>query len=143
MESYTKKQYKIKIGGREFPLAFPMKAYREMVNSIDGFDFSDINKMLSDPNKMMPMLFILAKYGAVLNGQKVDFDMDWMDLHTPVSTRKILAIQLAIMNTINEYMEMESEEDEDLDREVDLVLQEIQKKSKRISSPGEKSLPGD
>lgn len=143
MESYTKKQHKIKIGGREFLLAFPMKAYREMMNSIDGFDFSNINKMLSDPNKMMPMLYILAKYGALLNGDKLDFDLDWIEMHTQVSTRKILAIQLVIMNTINEHMEMEAEEDEDLNHEVDLVLQEIQKKSKTISSHGEKSQPGD
>ena len=143
MESYTKKQYKIKIDGREFPLAFPMKAYREMSNSIEGFDFGDVNKMVADPNKMMPALFILAKYGAILNGQKVDFDQDWIDLHTPVSTRKIIAIQLAIINTISENMDMESEEDEDLEREVDLVLQEIQKKSERINSPGGKSQPGD
>ena len=108
-----------------------------------GFDFGDVNKMVADPNKMMPALFILAKYGAILNGQKVDFDQDWIDLHTPVSTRKIIAIQLAIINTISENMDMESEEDEDLEREVDLVLQEIQKKSERINSPGGKSQPGD
>jgi len=142
MESYAKKQYKIKLDGREFPLAFPMKAYREIVNCIDGFDFGEVNKMMTDPNKMMQTFYILAKYGAIMNGQEVDFDQDWIDLHTPVGTRKILAIQLAIINTINANMEMESEEDEDLNREVDLVLQEIQKKSKVTSSHGEKSQPG-
>lgn len=142
MESFEKKQHTIKIGGRNFRLAFPMKAYREMLNSIDGFDFSDVNKMLADVNKMMPMLFILAKYGALINGEQVDFDLDWIEMHTPVSTKKIIAIQLSILNTINDYMEMESEQDEDLNREVDIVLQEIQKKSKRISSHGEKSQPG-
>ena len=138
MENYVKKQHRIKIGGRDFNLAFPMKAYMEMSNSIDGFDFSDINKMMADPNKMMPMLFILAKYGALLNGEKVDFDLDWMDMHTPVTTRKIIAIQLSILNTITDYMEMETEEDEDLDREVDVVLREIQKKSQTSKSAGEK-----
>ena len=138
MESYTKKQHRIKIGGREFLLAFPMKAYLEMSNSIEDFDLGDVNEMMKDPNKIMSMLFILAKYGALLNGEKVDFDQDWMDMHTPVSTRKIIAIQLVILNTITDYMEMETEEDEDLNREVDVVLREIQKKSQATKSPGEK-----
>lgn len=143
MESYVKKQRTINIGGRSFPLAFPMKAYLEMINTIDGFDFSDVSRMISDPNKMMPMIYILAKYGAILNGEKLDVDLEWMEVHTPSSTRKIIAIQLAVMGTITDWMEMETEEDEDLSREVDVVLQDLQKKSKRISSPGEKSQPGD
>lgn len=143
MESYTKKQRMINIGGRAFPLAFPMKAYLEMINTIDGFDFSEVNKMISDPNKMMPMMFILAKYGAILNGAPLDVDLDWMEIHTPSSARKIIAIQLAVIKTINDWMEMETEEDEDLNREVDLVLRDLQKKSKRTSSPGGKSQPGD
>lgn len=139
----TKKQHMVKIAGRVFPLAFPLRAMLEMQNSIEGFNFNDIDKMVSNPNMLLPMLFILAENGALLNGEKLDVDQDWFSLHTPANVRKLISLQLAVIETITDGMMMETEEDEDREREVDLVLQEIQKKSQTTDSPGEKSHPGD
>lgn len=139
----TKKQHMVKIAGRVFPLAFPLRAMLEMQNSIEGFNFNDIDKMVSNPNMLLPMLFILAENGALLNGEKLDVDQDWFSLHTPANVRKLISLQLAVIETITDGMMMETEEEEDREREVDLVLQEIQKKSQTTDSPGEKLHPGD
>ena len=81
--------------------------------------------------------------GNRLNGEKLDVDQDWFALHTPANVRKLISLQLAVIETITDGMSMETEEDDDREREVDLVLQEIQKKSQTTDSPGEKSQPGD
>ena len=139
----TKKQHTVKIAGRVFPLAFPLRAMLEMQNSIKGFNFNDIDKMVMNPNMLLPMLYILAENGALLGGEKLDVDQDWFALHTPAHVRKLIGLQLAVIETITDGMTMETEEDEERDREVDVVLQEIQKKSQTTDSPGEKSQPGD
>jgi len=144
MESnLTKKQHTVKIAGRVFPLAFPLRAMLEMQNRIEGFNFNDISKMVSKPEILLPMLLILAENGALLNGEKLDVDLDWITLHTPANLKKLISLQLAVIETITDGMSMETEEDDEREHEVDLVLQEIQKKSPTTDSPGEKSQPGD
>ena len=141
--NYTKKQHTVKIAGRVFHLAFPLRAMLEMQNRIEGFNFNEIDKMVARPDMLLPMLVILAENGALLNGEKLDVDQDWFSLHTPANVRKLIGLQLAVVETITDGMSMETEEDEDREREVDLVLQEIQKKRQTTDSPGEKSQPGD
>lgn len=141
--NYTKKQHTVKVSGRTFNLAFPLRAMLEMQNRIEGFNFNEIDKMVSKPEMLLPMLVILAENGAMLNGEKLDVDQDWFALHTPANVRKLISLQLAVIETITDGMSMETEEDDDREREVDLVLQEIQKKSQTTDSPGEKSQPGD
>ena len=134
---------KIKIGGKVFPLAFPLRAMIEMQNTVEGFDLNDVSKTTKDFSTLMRMLWILADNGARLEGGKLEEDLEWFTLHTPVSTRKLLAIQIAVIDTVAEWMMMETEEEDEWDREVDVVLQEIQKKRQTTDSPGEKSQPGD
>ena len=134
---------KIKIGGKVFPLAFPLRAMIEMQNTVEGFDLNDVSKTTKDFSTLMRMLWILADNGARLEGRKLEEDLDWFTLNTPVNTRKLLAIQLAVINTVAEWMSMETEDEDEWDREVDVVLQEIQKKRQTTDSPGEKSQPGD
>ena len=144
MESnYIKKNHTVKIAGRVFQLAFPLSAMLEMRNSIDGFEYGEIENLVRDPDVLLKTLYILARNGALLAGEKLDVDQDWFGLHIPVNIRKMIAIQLTVLETIADWMNMETEEDENREREVDLVLQEIQKKSVKTSSPGEKSQPGD
>lgn len=134
---------KIKIGGQVFPLAFPLRAMIEMQNTVEGFDLNDVSKSTKDFSALMRMLWILADNGARLEGGHLEEDLEWFTLHTPVNTKKLLAIQLAVINTVAEWMMMETEEEDEWDREVDVVLQEIQKKRQTTDSPGEKSQPGD
>ena len=138
MENSVVKTHKIKIGGREFTLAFTLRAMLHMQQRIEGFDFNQVDKLVQTPDGMLRTLFILAENGEKLEGREIDVDEDWFALHTPANLRKMLTIQLAITETLTDGMSMEAEEDDERSREVDVVLQEIQKKREQISSPGEK-----
>lgn len=141
MENEIVKTHTIKIGGREFALAFTLSSMLAMQNCIEGFNFNDIDKIVSTPKGMLDTLYILADTGERLSGRELDVDREWFALHTPANMRKIVSIQIIIIKTLTDGMSMEAEDDDD--KEVDVVLQEIQKKSEKTSSPGEKSQPGD
>lgn len=142
MESPAKRR-SIKLGGRVFPLAYTLRTVNRLKHEFPDFDTDDIRKMVSDTEKLVILLYYMADDAAKLAGEKFDVDMEWIAVNIPMSTRKLIAIQLAVIHTVADAMKMESEEDEDTDREIDLVLQEIQKKSEKTGSAGEKSLPGD
>lgn len=137
------KKRTLKIGGREFPLAFTLKTMIRLKNDNPDFDFSDVGKMTSDPAGLVKMLFYMMSDAASLDGKKLDVDEEWIALRLPYNARKIIALQLKIIHTVEEWMKMESEEDADEEREVDLVLQEIQKKSGKTDSAGGESQPGE
>ena len=136
------KTHNIKIGGRIFTLAFTLKALLEMQESIEGFNFNEIDKLVSTPAGMLDALYILARNGAALNGAELDVDKDWFAVHIPANMKKFISIQIAIMETLSDGMTMESEDDDERSREVDVVLREIEKKREETSLPGEKSQPG-
>jgi len=127
MESAVKMR-SVTIGGREIKLAYTLDAYIEMSETIEGFDMGDIKKAVTNPKRMVDILFIMANNAAKLNGTPLDFDREWLRLHIPVSTRKFVSLQLAIIHTVTDGMEMETELSAEEDQEVDLVLRELQKK---------------
>lgn len=127
----TVKTHKIKIGGREFTLAFTLMAMIRMQERIEGFDFNAINELIGKPDGMLKMLYILAENGEALEGRKLDVDEQWFALHIPANMRKFVSIQLAIMETITDGMMMETEEEDEHSREVDAVLEEIRKKKEQ------------
>ena len=128
MEREVVKTHDVKIAGRTFTLAFPLRAMLMMQRDIEGFDFNELNKLVSNPDSMLDMLYILADNGARLKGGTLDVDKDWFALHIPASLRKLLSIRISITETLADGMNMEAEEDDEHGHEVDVVLQEIQKK---------------
>jgi len=143
VENSVVKTHKIKIGGREFTLAFTLRAMLKMQQRIEGFDFNQIDKLVQTPDGMLQALYILAENGEKLEGRTIDVDEDWFALRIPANLRKFVTIQLAITETLTDGMSMEAEDDDERSREVDVVLQEIQKKRERTSLHGEKSPRGD
>lgn len=131
----------VKIGGRTFPLAYTMRGMLRMQQSIKDFDTSRIKEILSEPSGLIDILFVMMQDGADLEGRPLDVDKTWVSLHLPPSVRKVVELQIAVIDVMTEDMLMETEEDEERSREVDVVLQEIQKK--RTASLGGKSSPGD
>lgn len=137
-----KKIRPVRIGGREFHLAFTLRAMLQLRQRFDGFDFGNLNETVATPEGLLAALYILAENGELLEGRKLDVDEDWFALNVPANVRKFISIQLAVMEALTAGMEMEADADDERGREVDLVLQEIQKKSAKTGSPGEKSQPG-
>lgn len=130
MENIVKTQ-SIKIGGRTFSLAFTLKTLLDMQEHIEGFDYNRIEEIVRRPQGLVDVLYYLMKTGEALEGRELDVDSDWIALHIPPSAKQILYLQILIRDTMQDNMHMETEEDDDRSREVDLVLQELQKKSEK------------
>ena len=143
MENEIVKTKTVKIGGRTFELAYTLRAMMNMQKQIENFDFVDINNLLSTNEGIVSILYILAENGEKLNGRKMDVDQDWFAMMIPANLKKLLSLRFAIVEAITAGMEMESEEDDEHGREIDVVLQEIQKKREKTDSPGEKSQATD
>jgi len=142
MEGMAKKTV-VRIDGREFPIVFTLRTLIRLKDDDPDFDVSDISKKLATPADMVKVLYYMMADAAKLEGKELDIDADWIALRTPISPRRVVALKLKIIHAIADNMAMESEMDEDENREVDLVLQEIQKKSEKTALPGEKSQPGE
>ena len=121
------KKHIVKIGGRDFPLAFTLKTLIGMEQTIEGFDFSKIVEQVQKPAGMLNVLYLLAETGAELEEKTLEVDRDWMALRIPVNMNRLSKIQVEIMDTLTDGMSMETEDDED-DKEVDVVLDDIKKK---------------
>lgn len=123
---------KIKIGKREFELAYPVFASMEIAEQIPGFDLTRVREIVggTKPSKeMLIVLTALARYGAIVAGKEFDVDMNWFGAHIPCSFRAIVDIQVAIFDTITDWSMMETEET-DPDEEIDVVLRDIKKKER-------------
>ena len=131
MEREIAKTHTVKIAGRIFTLAFTLRAMLMMQRDIEGFDFNDLDKLAAKPDSMLDMLYILADNGAKLEDRDLDVDKDWFALHIPASLRKLISIRISILETLADGMNMETEEDDEHSLEVDVVLQEIQKKREK------------
>ena len=141
MESMAKKTM-IKVGGREFPIVFTLRTLIRLKEENPDFDIGNISKALATPAGVVKVLYFMMADAAKLENKELDVDEDWILLRTSISQRRFVAMQLKIIHAIKDNMSMESEEDDD-DAEVDLVLQEIQKKREKTGSDGGGSQPGD
>jgi hypothetical protein len=141
MDGMAKKTM-IRLDGREFPIVFTLRTLIRLKEENPDFDVSNISKALATPGDLVKVLYFMMADAAKLEEKELDVDEDWIALRISISPRRFVGLQLKIIHAITDNMSMESG-DEDEDREVDLVLQEIQKKSEKTASPGEKSQPGD
>lgn len=121
------KEHKVKIGKKEFPLVFTLGTLETMEAEIPDFSLSEIDNILSKTGGLLIVLFLLAQEGAIAQGKSLDVDRKWFGAHIPASKSCIVEIQEAIVNTMLDYMEMETAE-EDENQEVDVTLEELKKK---------------
>lgn len=121
------KEHKVKIGKREFPLVFTLGTLETMESEIPNFSLGEIDNILSTTGGLLTVLFLLAQEGAIAQGKPLDVDRKWFGAHIPASKSCIVKIHEAIVNTLLDYMEMETAE-EDANQEVDVTLEELKKK---------------
>lgn len=141
-EKNSEKRNHIRIGGRDFALAFPLAALKELQEKI-GIDLDKLQNAVHDVKTMPTVLCTLARYGAILEGGTLDVDEAWLEARIPPSGKCLLRIQLELMETMAAWMMMETEEEDEKSREIDLVLEEIEKKSGAGNLLGVKSSDGD
>ena len=122
------KEHKVTVGNREFPLAFTLKTMIRLQEDLPDFDFNTLDEMMKKPKGMLEMLYQLALSGAAIEDKTLDVSREWIGEHIPASRKKLVEIQVEIVNTLTDGMEMETEEEENGDREIDVVLEDIKKK---------------
>ena len=120
------KKYTVTIGGETFPLAFTLQTMIWMEHEIEGFDFNKINEIATDPEGMVDMLYLMAKTAVALEDRELEKSKEWMTLRIPASMKAIGEIQVAMMDTMSDGMDMETDDEDE--EEVDVVLEEIKKK---------------
>lgn len=120
-------EHKIRIARRDFPLVFTLGALEKLDKFIPEFDITKVDQYLYNVSGLLDVLYILAEEGAILNGQKLDVDREWFGSHMKASKKQITDLHVAIVDTLVDGMTMETDE-EDENREVDVVLEEIKKK---------------
>ena len=117
---------RLKIGGREFALAFTLDAMMELQDKIDGFDMNELSNYVKTPSGMLDLLVAFARQGEYLEGRVLDADKHWFGAHISPAPSRIAKIQIALLDALSVGMKMEMEDSED--REVDVVLEGIKKK---------------
>lgn len=119
-------KHEIKIWDRTFPLSFTLRTLIRMQEDLPDFN-DDFNKYITTAKGLMNTIYYMALSGAALEDKALDVSMDWMAERIPASGKKLQEIQRAIVDTLVEGNRMETEEEENQDREVDVVLEEIKK----------------
>lgn len=118
----------IKVGGREWPLAFTLDAMDELEQrtgkTIDQLTFRV--KTRQDRETLLQTLEVLMAEGAVGTGMSTPTAQE---LRAAMRPGELMGALVAVSDAISAGMAMETEEDSG-PAEVDLVLEEIKKKEK-------------
>lgn len=125
------KEHKIKIAKREFPLAFSLRTLAKIQEKHPDVSVENIEDMFQTVPGLLEMLYLLAEQGARNEGRKLDVDEEWFGSNLPANLKRIVSIRLVVLNTVVDGMHMEAEEEEDADREIDVVLEELKKKKRK------------
>lgn len=120
------KEVTIKIGKREFALAFTLDAMAQLEKTIEGFNLGDLAQYPRTAKGLGDMIFAMAQQGELLAGRTLDVDRTWIGAHMSPSPAKVTGYQLAVLDCLNAALAMETEEGEE--GEQDEVLNEIKKK---------------
>lgn len=118
----------IKIGGREFALAFTLDGMDTLEKLMGGFDISKITDYTYSPKGLGDMVYAMAQQGELLEGRELDVDRAWIGSHLSPAPKKVLDTRLCILSCIEEAMRMESSGESE---EVDVALAEIKKKENK------------
>ena len=117
---------KIKVGGREFSLAFTLDAMCELQDTIKDFNLGNLSDYVKTPGGMLDLLTALARQGEILEGRVPDFDRHWFGSRISPAPARIAAIQMKILDALAQGMKMDMESEDD--EEVDVVLEDLKKK---------------
>lgn len=123
------KRYTVTIAKKDFPIIFTLGTMEMLEETIEGFDLTNIDKVLRSTKGLLDVLYCMAKEGSILDGNPMTESRQWFGAHCPASKQWIVKAHEAIVNAMITGMDMETD-DEDQDEEVDVVLQELKKNEK-------------
>lgn len=124
------KKYTVTIAKKDFPIVFTLGTMEMLEETIEGFDLTNIDKVLRSTKGLLDVLFCMAKEGSILEGKPMTESRQWFGAHCPASKQWIVKAHESIVNAMIDGMNMETD-DEDQDEEVDVVLQGLKKNEKK------------
>lgn len=108
----------VKISGKTLSLTFTLDTMDKIeLLSGEALDVQRFVEELSDRKRLVDVLRIMADDDTV--------SAEWLKKH--IRPGQLPSLQVAILDTITEYMHMETEDDQE-ETEVDVVLEDIKKK---------------
>ena len=125
---------RIKIGEREIPLWFGMDQFMEIEENV-GY-MGDIQELILKGKKrvrnIVSMIRILGNGGLKREGQAADLTDEWMKENMDPS--KIMDYQIAVMACLQRDEDSQAVNEENENKERDLVLEEIEQKKAPVNS---------
>lgn len=119
----------IRIGGRDFRMAFTLDGLALLEKLNDGFDVTKITDCAKSPKGLGDLIYVMVQQGEYLEGRDLDVDRAWIGARLSPAPKAILDMRMKVLDCIGEGMAMETEQDEE--GEVDVTLAEIKKKGTR------------
>ena len=124
----------VKIGERVIPLRFRMNQFIEIEEEIGNL--AEIRELILKGRQrlrnMVGVIRILGNAGLKAAGEPDDLTDEW--LRENMEPHHLMAYQVAIMACLSKETASEAVEEENEDKERDLVLEEIQQKKEHVNS---------
>jgi len=124
----------IKIGDREIPLRFKMTEFAEIEEEIGNL--GEVRDLLLKGKKRIrniaAVIRILGNAGLKHAEEPADLTDEW--LLENMNPYELMAYQLAVMACMTKESESQAAAEEDKDKEVDVVLEEINRKKETVNS---------
>ena len=126
---------KVTIAEREIPLRFRMNEFAQIEEEVGNL--AEVKELvLNGKNRIrntVSIIRIMGNAGLRHAGEAEDLTDEW--LMENMDPHALLAYQVAVLGCMTKESESEASQEEDENRERDLVLEEIQAKKDPVNSP--------
>lgn len=124
---------KLMIGGREIPLRFKMKEFKELEERLGNL--GEIKEIILEENKRIEniifIIMVLGNGGLKAAGEKPDLTEEW--LGDNMEPYQLATYQLAALACISKENDSQAKNEKNESEERDLVLEEIEAKKDPVN----------
>ena len=124
----------LNIGDRKIPLRFKMNQFAEIEEEVGNL--GEVRKMILNGKQrirnLMKVIRILGNAGLKHAGEEDDLTEEW--LNENMDPHALMAYQLAVIACLSKESESQAAQEENENKERDLVLEEINEKKDPVNS---------
>ena len=124
----------LNIGERKIPLRFKMNQFAEIEEEVGNL--GEVRKMILNGKQrirnLMKVIRILGNAGLKHAGEQADLTEEW--LNENMDPHALMAYQIAVIACLSKESESQAAQEENENKERDLVLEEINEKKDPVNS---------
>lgn len=124
----------LNIGEKKIPLRFKMNQFAEIEEEVGNL--GEVRKMILNGKQrirnLMKVIRILGNAGLKHAGEQADLTEDW--LNENMDPHALMAYQIAVIACLSKESESQAAQEENENKERDLVLEEINEKKDPVNS---------